>query len=111
MATSLEIGDNFVVNAEEGNSEGQDFWVICCTNLLHTMRKAFKCKRGIEFMARDEVVVGKNYQKWVDLNSSYVLLKDSHDVYISSHLIRAIKFLMLPKSHWVSKNDPIYELP
>jgi hypothetical protein len=27
-----------------------------------------------------------------------------------AHLVRAVKFLMPPKDHWVQGNDPIYEL-
>jgi len=77
----------------------------------HMIQKDFKCKWGIEFMAMDEVVARKYYQKWGDSNSSFVLLKDSHDVYMYSHLIRVVKFLMPLKNHWVSKNDVVYELP
>jgi hypothetical protein len=31
-------------------------------------------------------------------------------MFIYSHLVRAIKFPILPKHHCVSGNDPIYEL-
>jgi hypothetical protein len=46
-----------------------------------------------------------------DSDSSFVLFKDSHDVYMYSHFIRAIKFLMPPKNHHVFGNDAVYELP
>jgi len=61
-------------------------------------------------MEGDEVVVGKYYQKGGDSDSSFVLLKDSHDVYMYFHLIRAINFLMPPKNHHVFGNVT-YELP
>ncbi len=107
----MEIGDNFVVNAEEGNSEGQDFWLIYCTKYLHIIKKELKCKWGIEFEDKDEVVVGKYYQKWKDSNSSYILFKDSHVEYMYVHLVKAIKFFMPPKNHRVFGNDAIFELP
>jgi hypothetical protein len=37
LVASLKIGDNFVVNVEEGNNEGQEFWIICCIKPLHTI--------------------------------------------------------------------------
>jgi hypothetical protein len=58
----------------------------------------------------DEVVAKKYYKKWGNSNSTYVLLKDSHAVYLYSHLVRAMKFLMPPKSHRVFNNDSLYEL-
>lgn len=85
LATTLDVGDNFAINVEKGNSEGQDFWLICCTKYLHTLKKAFKCKWGIKFEEGDEVVVRKYYQKWGDSDSSYILLKDSHVVYMYVH--------------------------
>ncbi len=38
LVTTLDISDNFVVNAEVGNLEDVDFWLVCCTKqskLLH----------------------------------------------------------------------------
>ncbi len=85
LVTTLEIRDNFAINAKEGNIEGQDSWLIFCTKSLHTIKKPFKCKWGIKFEEGDEVVAGKYYQKWGDSDSSYVLLKDSHVVYMYAH--------------------------
>ena len=31
LVAIVDIGDNFVVNAALGNSEGYDFWIINCT--------------------------------------------------------------------------------
>jgi len=39
LTTTLEIGDNFAMNAEIGNLEGVDFWVVCCTKSMHIIRK------------------------------------------------------------------------
>jgi len=43
----LEVGNNFVVNVEEGNNEGQEFWVVCCTKPLHKLTTPQKCKWGM----------------------------------------------------------------
>ncbi len=110
LVVTLEIRDNFAINAKK-RSEGQDFWFIFCTKSLHIVKKVLKFKWVIEFEERDEVVVKKYYRKWGDSKSSYVLLKDSHVVYMYVHLMRAIKFLMRPKNHWVFGNDIIFELP
>lgn len=40
-----------------------------------------------------------------------MLLKYSHVVYVNSHLVRVVKFLMPPRNHWVSGSDVVYELP
>jgi hypothetical protein len=37
----LEIGDNFIVNAEEGNDESTSFWLILCIGPLHKVKVPF----------------------------------------------------------------------
>jgi hypothetical protein len=44
LTRRLEVGDNFAVNAEEGYSEGKDFWLVCCTMPLHTLTHPLTCK-------------------------------------------------------------------
>jgi len=72
------------------------------------MKEAITNKWGTVFDVDDEVVVGMYYQKYHD---NYILLKNSHVVYMHAHLVRSMKFLMLPKNHYVSWNDCKYELP
>ncbi len=108
LAATLDVGDNLVVNASKGNDEGVDFWIILCTKPLHTVKEAFTDNWGTVFEVGDEVVAGFYYQKY---HENYVLLKNSHIVYMHAHLVRCVKFLMLPKSHRVSGNDCTYELP
>jgi hypothetical protein len=107
LAATLDIGDNFAVNASKGNDEGVDFWIIICTKALHTVKDSFTDKWGTAFDVDDEVVAGVYYQKYHD---NYVLLKNSHTVYMHVHLVRSVKFLMLPKNHRVAGNDCTYEL-
>jgi hypothetical protein len=70
----LEVGDNFVVNVEEGNNKGADFWLVCCVKPLHKSKQPYKCRWGTNFDEGDDAVVGKYYQKWGTSNSSYVQL-------------------------------------
>ena len=111
LASTLDIGDNFAVNAAEGNSEGADFWVINCTKTMHAVKYAFTCKWGTSFEVGDEIVAGFYYQRWGTSETSYVLLKNSHPVHMHAHLVRAVKFDMLPKDYRVQGNDLVYDLP
>jgi hypothetical protein len=61
LTTTLEIGDNFGVNVEIGNFEGVDFWVVCFTKPIHTIKKEFTKKCGKFFAIGDDVVVGLYY--------------------------------------------------
>lgn len=87
LAAKFEIADNFVVNVKIGNVEGVDFYLICCSKPLHTIKEDFFCKRGINFVVGEQVVVGKCHKKWGTSYSTYVLLKNSHVVFLYSHLV------------------------
>jgi hypothetical protein len=63
LVASLEVGDKFVVNAKEGNNEGQEFWIVCCTKLFHKLNGPLNYKWGMNYNEREEVVVGKHYKK------------------------------------------------
>jgi hypothetical protein len=102
---------NFAISEKKGNNEGQNFWPLCCTKPLHTLIHPLMCKWGIEYYEGDEIVVGKYYKKWGNSYSSYVLLKDSSVVYLYSHLMKVVKFLMPPKDYYVFGNDALFELP
>jgi hypothetical protein len=110
LATTLEIGDNLVVNAKEGNDEGVSFWLIMCTKPLWKVTKAFTNGWGTSFEEGDDVIGGIYYQKWGHSDTSYVLLKDSQKVYIFFHLVTTIKFFFPPRNHQVNGNDLVYEL-
>jgi hypothetical protein len=106
----LAVGNNFVINAEEGKNERQEFSKVCCTKQLHKLNGPLNCKWSMNYNEGDEVVVRKYHKKWGNSNSTYVLLKDSHVVYLYSCLVKAMKFLMPPKNHRVFGNDSLYEL-
>ena len=111
LAATLDVGDIFAVNAAAGNDEGEDFWIIICTKVLHTVKAPFTDKWGTSFTEGDEVVAGKYFQKWGLADDSYVLLRNSHSVYMHACFVRAVKFVMPPKDHRVQGNDMVYTLP
>jgi hypothetical protein len=111
LAACLQLGDNFAVNAEEGNDEDVDFYIVLCTKALFTATKSFKCKWGETFNVGDKVVAGKYYQKWGRSESNYVLLRKGETIHLLASCVRAIKFPMFPAQHRVSGNDPVYTLP
>jgi hypothetical protein len=109
LVTTLDVGDNFVVNVEASNSEGVNFRIICCLKPLHHAQKAFTYKWGTSFEVGD-YVASLYYHKWGTNEHSYVLLKDSHLAYFHSQLVRIVKFLMSPKDYKASGNSSVYEL-
>jgi len=40
------LGDNFVVNVEEGNEEGIEFYVMLCTQPTHILKEDYTCHWG-----------------------------------------------------------------
>ncbi len=56
------------------------------------------------------MVMGLYDQKWGTNDSTFIMLKDSHPIFMHSHLVRVVKFLMPLKDYRVSGNDPMYEL-
>lgn len=109
MAECLELGDNFVVNVEEGNEEGVEFHVVLSTTSTH-FEVGLYMSLGHLFQASDVVVAGTYYQKWGTREKTYVLLHRSHIIYLYVSHVQAIKFCMLPTNHRVSGNEPVYTL-
>jgi hypothetical protein len=91
--------------------EGQEFWVMCCTKPLHMLTNPLKCKWGTEYDVGDKVIARKYYKKSKNYDSSYVLLKKSNVIYLYSHLVNVVKFLMPPKDYCVYGNDSLFEVP
>jgi hypothetical protein len=42
LAPYISLGDNFVVNLEDGNLEGVDFYILMCTKTTFTFKQPFK---------------------------------------------------------------------
>jgi hypothetical protein len=111
LAIILKVNDNFIVNVEEGNDDGVTFWVILCTKPLHKVKASFIDNWGSSYEVSDDVVGGLYYHKWGNNDKTYVLLTNSHKIYVYLHLVRVVKFLMPPRNHRVIGNDVICKLP
>lgn len=90
----IRPGDNFVVPALEGNTEGVEFYILQCTRAKYQVEHGFKCTWGPEFEAGDLIIRGTYYQKW---NNGYVFLSNSQQAHIDAHLVVHGKFAMIPK--------------
>lgn len=56
LASVLEICDNLVVNAKDGNWKGVVFYLILCTKALHKLKEAFIYNWGTSFDVVDDGV-------------------------------------------------------
>jgi hypothetical protein len=46
LANCSKLGDNFVVNVEESNEEGIEFYVMFCTQPTHILKEDYTCHWG-----------------------------------------------------------------
>ncbi len=99
LATTLDVGDNFVVNAKFGNSKGQDLWIVLCIRRLNQVKKASNDKWGTSFEVGDEMVTSLYYKNWGTSEHTYVLLKDSHLVFMHSYFVCGMQLLLPPKHY------------
>jgi hypothetical protein len=109
LAPYISLGDNFVVNLEDGNL-GVDFYILMCTKTTFTFKQPFKCPWGQKFNAGDMAVAGKYHQMWGNLGSSYVPLRKSQTTHVHVCHVKAIKFPMFLADHRVQGNDLVYKL-
>jgi hypothetical protein len=93
LASCLGLGDNFAINAEEGNSEGVNFYLVLSMQVVHPMEKDFTCQWGIEFKVCDVVVARKYYQKSGVGESNYVFLRISPTAFLHVAHVKAINFI------------------
>ncbi len=60
LVDCLELVDHFVVNVEEGNIKGVEFYFIFCTQIVHIVEKDFTCQWGIAFNEGDVAIGWKH---------------------------------------------------
>ncbi len=78
LVVVLEVNDNVIVSAKEGNDEGVSFWLILCVKPLHKIRTPFIDKWGISHYEEGaNVIRSLYYQKWGNIDNTYALFKDS----------------------------------
>ncbi|KAI5083966.1 hypothetical protein GOP47_0000135 [Adiantum capillus-veneris] len=94
LSEYLIEGDNFAVNADTGNAEGVEFFLLRCTKRkwMTDCILRDKCKNKCD--KNTYVVTGCYYQQQEGDPNHYTLLDDRGVTNLYSHLVRAIKFDM-----------------
>lgn len=109
-----QIGDNFMIPADEGNEEGVEWFILQCTKAKYRVEEDFVCAWGTSFKKGDyaiaEAIAGSYYQKYGRGRNTYVLLNKSVVAHVEAHLVRACKFPMVLAPHTVSGNEAVYKL-
>lgn len=111
LACCLELGENFAIEAEEGNDEGVDFHLLVCCSRPYVVQEPFSCSWGEKFTPGQLAVKARYYQKWGTGLQNYVYRSKSQIAHCHVEDIRAVKFPMIPQAHRVTGNDPVYALP
>lgn len=106
----VQLGDNFMIPAEEGNEEGVDFYILQCQRAKFQVQQDLLCPWGGDFKRVDYVISGSYYQKYGRASDTYVLLDASPIAYVDAHLVRHCKFPMVLASHVVRGNSAVYRL-
>ena len=94
LSDVLNVGDNFVVNAEEGNSEGVDFYILKCTVSKQCATQNILDAWGNVVSTGTFYIEGIFYARLDDYDYVYRLLEDKPVAYMYSHLVRCINVPM-----------------
>ena len=69
----VEIGDNFMIRAEEDNEDGVEYYILQCVAKKFVLQESMTCPwRGV-FRARDPVIRAKYFKKYGRGEETYVL--------------------------------------
>ena len=106
----LYIGDNFVVVAPPDNEELVDFYLLRCTGEKTCVESPIADAWGNQCARGTYVVKGVWYEQRTGNPHEYKLLRKKPDVYLLSHLVRAIKFPMEKIGQgWFRMSPDVYE--
>lgn len=105
-----QVGDNFMIPAEEGNDEGVDFYILQCVKAKFQVQEDFLCPWGGDFRRGDHALCATYYQKYGRARNTYVLLDRSKIAHVEPHLVRACKFPMVLAPHTVRGSTAVYKL-
>ncbi|KAI5076022.1 hypothetical protein GOP47_0008087 [Adiantum capillus-veneris] len=94
LSEYLIEGDNFEVNADAGNAEGVEFFLLRCTKRKWMTNCILRDKWKNKCDKNTYVVIGCYYQQQEGDPHHYTLLDDRGVTNLYSHLVRAIKFDM-----------------
>jgi hypothetical protein len=110
LTDALEIGDHFAVLAKANNDKGVLYYILECQRTKFIVGEEFQCVWGNKFDVGDHVLEGVYFQNWGYGARNYVYLDNSRAAFVHSHLVKAIKFPMVPLDHRVRGDDSIYKL-
>ena len=94
LSDVLNIRDNFVVNTEEGNSEGVDFYLLKCTVSKQCATHNIVDSWGNFVSTETFYIKSIFYARLDDYDYVYRLLEDKPVAYMYSHLVRCINVPM-----------------
>ena len=98
LASCLEIGDNFATEAEDGNEEGMDFYLLVCYSKPFVVKESFICPWGEEFSVGQLAVRGQYYQKWSTGPQNYVYRASLKLLVVMLRISGQSSFPWFPKS-------------
>ncbi|MCO5551972.1 hypothetical protein L7F22_005480 [Adiantum nelumboides] len=109
LSDALRVGDNFVVNAEE---EDSDFYILRCCIEKRLSTANQKDAWHNQNKNNSYYVEGHFYDKVTGRSNRYVLLDDRPPASMYSHLVRCLKFPLYPERNEpnvYSLSDTVYE--
>ena len=102
LSDVIHVGDNFAVDAEEGNSEGADFYILKCKLCKQCATQNIVDAWGNFVSVVTFYIEGIFYARLDDYDYVYRLLEDKPVAYMYSHLVRCIS---IPMSNYNSCSD------
>lgn len=105
----VDVGDNFMIPAEDDNEDGVEFYILQCTKRKFELQEHLNCPWGGVFSAGDEVIRAKYFKKFGRGDKTFVFCDKAVDAHVDSHLVRACKFPMILAAHRV-KGSPVYKM-
>lgn len=105
----VEVGDNFMIPAEEDNEDGVEFYILQCTRRKFELQEPLNCPWGGVFSVGDEIIRGKYFKKYGRGDKTYIFCDKAVEAHVDTNLVRACKFPMVLASHMV-KGSPVYKM-
>ncbi len=94
LSQALIVGDNFAVPAPNDNEKKVDFYIVKCTAAIEEFHSDAEDDWG-SIIGRGSYAIKGFYYCMIN-EKTYKLLDKKPEVFIYSHLVRAIKIPMIP---------------
>ena len=106
LSDALMVGDTFAVNAEEGNPEGADFYLLKCIQ-TKTLATTAICDGWDNNIGPGTFYVTGVFYERID-DAMFRLLDSAPPAYLYSHLVRSIKIPLTQISN--APNSALYSI-